>query len=65
MNATYRTDGFVVPVFSPNLHEIRGYNRLARLARGDFLIMMQVGRAGALAGWIGWRWLAGALAVAQ
>lgn len=26
---------------SPNVHEIRGYNRLARFARGDLIIMMQ------------------------
>lgn len=25
----------------PNIHEIRGYNRLARFARGDMIIMMQ------------------------
>ncbi|KAG2484311.1 hypothetical protein HYH03_016854 [Edaphochlamys debaryana] len=29
--------GFVVPVFSHNLHEARGYNRAARMARGDIL----------------------------
>ncbi|KAG2489110.1 hypothetical protein HYH03_012336 [Edaphochlamys debaryana] len=33
--------GFVVPVFSNNVHEIRSYNRLAQLARGKILIMMQ------------------------
>jgi GT2 family glycosyltransferase len=26
---------------SPNVHEIRAYNRLARLARGDYLILLQ------------------------
>lgn len=26
---------------SPNVHEIRAYNRLARLARGDFLLLLQ------------------------
>ena len=25
----------------PNVHEIRGYNRLARFSRGDVVIMMQ------------------------
>ena len=28
-------------VSSPNIHEIRAYNRLARLARGDFLLLLQ------------------------
>ncbi|GIL65006.1 hypothetical protein Vafri_18839 [Volvox africanus] len=36
--------GFVVPVFSANLHEARGYNRAARLARGKYLVLWQVGR---------------------
>ena len=31
--------GFVVPVFSANLHEARGYNRAARVARGLSLAM--------------------------
>jgi len=26
---------------SPNIHEIRAYNRLARLARGDYLLLLQ------------------------
>lgn len=34
--------GFVVPVFSANLHEARGYNRIARLARGKYLVVWQV-----------------------
>ncbi len=34
--------GFVVPVFSNNVHEIRSYNRLAALARGSVLVMLQV-----------------------
>ena len=25
----------------PNVHEIRAYNRMARLARGDFLLLLQ------------------------
>ncbi|GIL69422.1 hypothetical protein Vretifemale_361 [Volvox reticuliferus] len=33
--------GFVVPVFSANLHEARGYNRAARLARGKYLVVWQ------------------------
>ncbi|GLI65087.1 hypothetical protein VaNZ11_008523 [Volvox africanus] len=33
--------GFVVPVFSANLHEARGYNRAARLARGKYLVIWQ------------------------
>ncbi|KAG2431528.1 hypothetical protein HXX76_009542 [Chlamydomonas incerta] len=33
--------GFVVPVYSNNVHEIRSYNRLARLARGKILVMLQ------------------------
>eukprot|EP00198_Chlamydomonas_reinhardtii_P010559 XP_001699896.1 predicted protein [Chlamydomonas reinhardtii] len=33
--------GFVVPVFSANLHESRGYNRAAKLARGRYLIIWQ------------------------
>jgi hypothetical protein len=32
--AVTRTRGFVVPVFSNNVHEIRAYNRLAAVARG-------------------------------
>eukprot|EP00198_Chlamydomonas_reinhardtii_P007454 XP_001696791.1 predicted protein [Chlamydomonas reinhardtii] len=32
---------FVVPVYSNNVHEIRSYNRLARLARGKILVMLQ------------------------
>lgn len=37
----YETEGFVVPVFSNNIHETRGYNRLAGMARGDILIIAQ------------------------
>ncbi|GIL62921.1 hypothetical protein Vafri_17101 [Volvox africanus] len=33
--------GFVVPVFSANVHEARGYNRAAGLARGNYLIIWQ------------------------
>ena len=39
----YPSEGFVVPVFSYNLHEARGYNRLANLARGDVVVILQVG----------------------
>lgn len=28
-------------LISPNIHEIRAYNRLARMARGDFLLLLQ------------------------
>lgn len=28
-------------ISSPNLHEIRAYNRLARMARGEFLVFVQ------------------------
>ena len=34
-------DGFVTLVVSPNLHEIRGYNRAAAVARGDTLVLLQ------------------------
>lgn len=32
-------------VYSPNIHEIRGYNRLAKLARGRILVFAQVLRS--------------------
>ncbi|KXZ54013.1 hypothetical protein GPECTOR_5g124 [Gonium pectorale] len=35
------TKGFVVPLFSANIHEARGYNRAARAAQGRFLIIWQ------------------------
>ncbi|KAG1672594.1 hypothetical protein FOA52_010696 [Chlamydomonas sp. UWO 241] len=35
------TSGMVVPVFSNNVHEARGYNRLASMARGKVLIVLQ------------------------
>ena len=34
-------DGFVTLVVSPNVHEIRGYNRAAAVARGDTLVLLQ------------------------
>jgi hypothetical protein len=37
-------DFTVTPIFSPNLHEARGYNRGAHVARGQFLVFLQVGR---------------------
>ncbi|GAX77116.1 hypothetical protein CEUSTIGMA_g4562.t1 [Chlamydomonas eustigma] len=37
----HNTSGFVVPVFSANQHEIRAYNRLSGLARGQVLITLQ------------------------
>ncbi|PNH09978.1 hypothetical protein TSOC_003328, partial [Tetrabaena socialis] len=33
--------GFVVPVFSANVHESRGYNRAAKVARGRYLVVWQ------------------------
>lgn len=41
-NLSYATQGFVVPVFSHNIHEARSYNRMASLARGKYLIFLQV-----------------------
>jgi len=38
---SYNTSGAVVPVFSANLHEARAYNRLAHLARGKYIVLMQ------------------------
>jgi hypothetical protein len=38
--ASYNTSGLVVPVFSNNVHEVRSYNRLAHIARGDYLVLM-------------------------
>lgn len=37
----YPTEGFVVPVFSYNFHESRGYNRLTALARGQVVVILQ------------------------
>uniref|UniRef100_A0A7R9VV70 Glycosyl transferase CAP10 domain-containing protein n=1 Tax=Chlamydomonas euryale TaxID=1486919 RepID=A0A7R9VV70_9CHLO len=39
-SAAWDTRGLVTPVFSYNLHEPRGYNRLASLARGQLLVLM-------------------------
>lgn len=41
-NASYDTGGVVVPVFSNNIHEIRAYNLMARVARGDIVVLLQV-----------------------
>ena len=38
----HNTSGWVVPVMSANLHEIRAYNRLAALARGRVMVILQV-----------------------
>lgn len=38
----HNTSGFVIPVISNNVHEIRGYSRLARLATGKVLTALQV-----------------------
>ncbi|GLC37752.1 hypothetical protein PLESTB_001473200 [Pleodorina starrii] len=38
---SWSTNGFVVPVMSYNLHELRGYNRLAGMARGKYLVLLQ------------------------
>lgn len=35
------TQGWVVPVFSANVHEARAYNRAARIARGKYLCFLQ------------------------
>ena len=35
------SSGYVVPVFSNNVHEARGYNRLASMARGIYLVILQ------------------------
>ena len=32
----------IVPIFSPNLHEIRGYNRAIHAAKANIVILMQV-----------------------
>lgn len=40
-NLSYEMDGFVVPVFSDNIHEVRGYNRLASVARSQILMFLQ------------------------
>ncbi len=39
---SYSTEGLVVPVMSYNVHELRAYNRLASLARGRILVLLQV-----------------------
>jgi hypothetical protein len=39
--AAAATGDFVTLIVSPNVHEIRGYNRGAALARGDTLILLQ------------------------
>eukprot|EP00955_Chlamydomonas_euryale_P107951 365810-Chlamydomonas_euryale.AAC.15 len=38
---SHSSDGFVVPVLSANVHEIRAYNRAAAVARGDFIVFIQ------------------------
>ena len=37
------TSGYVVPVFSSNTQETGSYNRLASMARGKILVIIQVG----------------------
>ena len=39
----HNSSGWVIPVFSSNVHEIRSYNRLAGMARGKVMIILQVG----------------------
>ena len=34
-NLSAATHGLVVPILSDNIHEVRGYNRMAHVARGD------------------------------
>jgi hypothetical protein len=43
IDLAYNTSGWVVPVFSNNVHEIRAYNRLGHMARGQVLVILQVG----------------------
>ena len=43
----------------PNVHEVRAYNRMARLARGDFLLLLQGDHCVPPSG----TWLAGALSL--
>ncbi|GIL60741.1 hypothetical protein Vafri_15268 [Volvox africanus] len=38
---SWSTRGRMVPVFSANIHEIRAYNRMAALARGKVLVVLQ------------------------
>ncbi|KAG2490152.1 hypothetical protein HYH03_011456 [Edaphochlamys debaryana] len=40
--AASASEGALVPIFSANLHEARGYNRGAKAARGKILIIWQV-----------------------
>ena len=40
-NLSYESEGFVIPVFSDNVHEARGYNRLASIARSNILVFLQ------------------------
>ncbi|KAG2501262.1 hypothetical protein HYH03_001069 [Edaphochlamys debaryana] len=40
-NVTAAYHGFVHPVFSYNVHEARGYNRAARVARGEIFVVWQ------------------------
>ncbi len=47
IDLAYNTSGWVVPVFSNNVHEIRAYNRLGHMARGQVLVILQVGARGA------------------
>ncbi|KAG1674950.1 hypothetical protein FOA52_014744 [Chlamydomonas sp. UWO 241] len=35
------TSGWVVPIFSANVHEIRAYNRMAGVARGTIVVALQ------------------------
>ncbi|KXZ54416.1 hypothetical protein GPECTOR_5g70 [Gonium pectorale] len=51
--------GSVVPVFSSNVHESRGYNRAARAARGRYLVVWQDDQIPPTSG----RWLVDMLAV--
>lgn len=40
---SWSTHGLIIPVMSHNVHELRGYNRLAGMARGKYMILVQVG----------------------
>jgi len=41
LSAASSTGGWVLPVLSSNLHEVRAYNRLAHLASGRLLVLLQ------------------------
>ena len=42
VEAARHSNGHVVPVISDNVHEIRGYNRGIDMARGQYVVLLQV-----------------------